>query len=212
MKKQLPLIIVLVLGIAMALQFFIPSRISTVTYETLNRWIIVIAAFAITLAVGSLISHHIIKIKRRKPGWWNSYVALTGLVVMALLGILGRINGLNWMSAFYFKLFKYVQAPMDSAMFAILAFYMASAAYRAFRARSKEATLLLISGFIVMLGVIPFGSLIWDKIPDISEWIMMVPNMASKRGILFGVGLGMTATSLKIILGIERNWLGGGGK
>lgn len=212
MKKQLPLTIVLVLGSAMAVQFFIPSHISTVTYETLNRWIIVIAAFAITLAVGSLINHHVLKIKRRKPGWWNSYVTLIGLVAMALLGILGRMESMAWMGRLYFKVFKYIQAPMDSAMFAILAFYMASAAYRAFRARSKEAALLLVSGFIVMLGVIPFGSLIWDKIPDISEWIMMVPNMASKRGILFGVGLGMTATSLKIILGIERNWLGGGGK
>jgi hypothetical protein len=212
MKKQLPLMIVLVLGITMAVQFFVPSHVSTIVYETLNKWIIVIAAFAITLAVGSLINHHVLKIKRRKPGWWNSYVTLIGLVVMAVLGILGRVEGMAWMSRLYFNLFRFVQAPMDSAMFAILAFYMASAAYRAFRARSKEAALLLISGFIVMLGVIPFGSLIWDKIPDISEWIMMVPNMASKRGILFGVGLGMTATSLKIILGIERNWLGGGGK
>jgi len=210
MKKQLPLMIVLVLGTTMTLQFFIPCHISTVIYETMNRWIIVIAAFAIALAVGSMINHHLIKIKRRKSGWWNSYVTVIGLVMMTLLGIMGKINGLNWMSDYYVKLFKYVQAPMDSAMFAILAFYMASAAYRAFRARSKEATLLLISGFIVMLGVIPFGSMIWDKIPNISEWIMMVPNMASKRGILFGVGLGMTATSLKIILGIERNWLGGG--
>lgn len=212
MKRQVPLIIVLVLGSAMAVQFFIPSHISTVTYETMNQWVIVIAAFAIALAVGSLVNHHLLKIKRRKPGWWNSYVTLIGLVAMALLGILGRIEGMTAMSRLYFKVFKYVQAPMDSAMFAILAFYMASASYRAFRARSKEAALLLISGFIVMLGVIPFGALIWDKIPDISEWIMMVPNMASKRGILFGVGLGMTATSLKIILGIERNWLGGGGK
>jgi len=212
MKKQLPLMIVLVLGSAMAVQFFIPSHISTVTYETLNRWMIVIAAFAITLAVGSLINHHALKIKRKKAGWWNSYVTLIGLVAMALLGILGRVESMAWMGRLYSKVFKYIQAPMDSAMFAILAFYMASAAYRAFRARSKEAALLLVSGFIVMLGVIPFGSLIWDKIPDISEWIMMVPNMASKRGILFGVGLGMTATSLKIILGIERNWLGGGGK
>ncbi len=119
---------------------------------------------------------------------------------------------MSWANDIYTHLFLFVQAPMDSAMFAILAFYMASASYRAFRARSREATVLLISGFIVMLGVIPFGTILWNKIPDIAEWIMMVPNMASKRGILFGIGLGATATALKIVLGIERGWLGGGGK
>lgn len=212
MKRQIPLIIVLTLGIAFFIQFFIPSQISTDIYQTTLQWEIIISAFAIVLAIGSLINHHSLKIKRRKPHWWNSIVTLVALVVMALLGILGRVQGLETLRSLYNTLFLYVQAPMDSAMFAILAFYMASAAYRAFRARSKEATLLLISGFVVMLGVIPFGSLLWSKIPDIAEWILMVPNMASKRGILFGVGLGMTATSLKIILGIERSWLGGGGK
>jgi hypothetical protein len=212
MKRQIPLIIVLTLGIFFFIQFFVPSQISTSIYQTTLQWTIVISAFAIVLAVGSLFNHHMLKIRRRKPHWWNSIVTLVALVVMALLGILGRWRGLEKLGDLYHTLFLYVQAPMDSAMFAILAFYMASAAYRAFRARSQEAALLLISGFIVMLGVIPFGSMIWSRIPDIAEWIMMVPNMAAKRGILFGVGLGMTATSLKIILGIERSWLGGGGK
>jgi hypothetical protein len=212
MKRQIPLIIVLTLGVFFFIQFFIPSQVSTNIYQTTLQWEIVISAFAIVLAIGSLINHHMLKIRRRKPHWWNSIVTLIALVVMALLGILGRAKGMEGLNGLYRTLFLYVQAPMDSAMFAILAFYMASAAYRAFRARSQEAALLLISGFIVMLGVIPFGSMIWSKIPDIAEWIMMVPNMAAKRGILFGVGLGMTATSLKIILGIERSWLGGGGK
>jgi hypothetical protein len=203
---------VLVLGIFFFIQFFVPSQASTRIYQTALQWELVISAMAIVLAVGSLWNHHTIKIRRKKQGWWNSYVTLIAMVVMALLGILGRTANIAWMNQLYRKLFLNVQAPMDSAMFAILAFYMASASYRAFRARSTEALLLLASGFVVMLGVIPLGAIIWKQIPTISEWIMMVPNMAAKRGIMFGVGLGMTATSLKIILGIERSWLGGGGK
>lgn len=212
MRRQIPLFIVLILGIFFFIQFFVPSKLSTKIYQTALQWEIIIGAFAIVLAIGSLVNHHLIKIKRRREHWQYSYATLIGLVAMASFGILGRFKGLQFFSEWYYLIYIHLQAPMDSAMFAILAFYMASAAYRAFRARSKEALLLLASGFIIMLGVIPFGALLWDRIPDIAEWIMQVPNMAAKRGILFGVGLGMTATSLKIILGIERSWLGGGGK
>jgi len=106
------------------------------------------------------------------------------------------------------KMYLNVQVPLQATTFSLLAFYMASAAYRAFRVKGLEATLLLITAFIVMFGVTTIGNYI-PFIPKLTEWLMAVPNLASKRGILIGVGLGMISTSLKIILGIERNWLGG---
>ena len=86
----------------------------------------------------------------------------------------------------------------------------AEAAYRAFRMRNLHAGLLLVSAFIVMLGQIPLATAFIPGLHETRQWILDVPNLASKRGIMIGVGFGMAATAFKILLGIERAWLGGG--
>jgi len=55
---------------------------------------------------------------------------------------------------------------------------------------------------------VPLGEKIWDGIPLLTDWIMNVPQLAAKRAILIGAALGGIATGLKILLGIERNFLG----
>ncbi|MBI4726121.1 hypothetical protein HY768_02665 [candidate division TA06 bacterium] len=205
MKKNIPLAIVFILGIGFIIQFFIPSRPSQSIFNTMVEWDLILYVFASIIAVDSLIRHHVIKISRKTKGWGYSTVYLGAVVFMVLAAVFSGTRE----DSFYMKVFYYTLAPMQSTMFAILAFYMASASYRAFRAKSLEATLLLISAFIVMIGLIPQGAAIWSGFPKLSEWLMQVPNMAAKRGITFGIGLGATATSLKIILGIERNWMGG---
>jgi hypothetical protein len=148
---------------------------------------------------------------------WFDDVSLTGAGVIVMNGDMERGESLSSVRKLLdaddgigFKwLFDNVMVPLDATMFALLAFFMASAAYRTFRARTPEATVLLLVAVIVMLGRVPVGEMITHNMPKISEWFMMWPTVAAKRGILFGVALGSIATSLRIILGIERSHLGG---
>ena len=205
MKRALPLAICFIMGLVMIVQFFIPHPASLDFASTIYKWIIVLMAFALVLAIGNLIRHHGNRIVRRRQDWPYSIVTLCGMVVMALAGLVWGIGP----DSMYQKIYLNVMAPLGGTMFALLAYYMASAAYRAFRARSLEATLLLAAAFIVMIGFMPFGQYLHPRFPAFAEWIMTVPNMASQRGILLGVAFGSIATALKIILGIERSWLGG---
>ena len=159
--------------------------------------------WAALLGVMSLTMMHSNKIKGVLLNGNIAIFLLDSLLLLLLVLLVERKRKcLMW-------IFENMQMPMSSTMFSLLAFYMASAAYKAFRARSAEATVLLIAAIVVMLAQVPLGVKIYKNLPVISQWILDVPNLASKRGIAIGVGLGGVATSLKILLGIERSYLGG---
>ena len=143
---------------------------------------------------------------------WSGYVLEEG-------------SGLWW-------IYEHMVVPLTSTMFAMLAFYVATAAFRAFRAKNTEATLLLVTAGIVLLGrtyagVWLFGWLDWFpetitsfslfgipidlyalQFDRLTVWIMDVPNTAGTRAITIGIALGVVATSLRILLGVDRSYLG----
>jgi hypothetical protein len=232
LKRTVPLGIAFVLGVVMALRYYVPSQASEDLYTRMSDWGIVISGFARFLGIASIMNLHWSKMRRRQQGWGYSLVVIAAAAATLAAGFLpGLANAVAARRASaagaaaaplpfepyymdeghpFFWIFQYMQMPLSSTMFSILAFFIASAAFRTFRAKSPEAVILLLAAVIVMLGRVPVGGLITPWIPDAQERIMLVPNLAAKRGILIGVSLGSIATSLRIIFGIERAYLGGG--
>ena len=205
MARRIPIIVCFVFGLFMLVQFFVPHGLSGAAYETVLDWMQIVFVFTLLVGALSYAKLNAKKVSRTESGWGYNAIGLLGLAAMVIVGLwkgTGEGTPFLW-------IFNNLQAPMQSTMFALLAFFVASAAYRGFRARSWEAGLLLVIAIVVMLGRVPLGNLISHWIPDAANWILRTPSMAAKRGIYIGIGLGTISTSLRIILGIERTYLGG---
>ncbi len=209
MKRSVPLIITFLTGFFLVVAFFVPHEPFGELEQRLLVWFAIVSGFTMLLGIDNLIRSHARRIARTNTGWGHSIVLLMGLVVTVVVGVIGfsRLGSPFHIHSPFMFVYTHVIVPLQGTMFALLAFFIASASYRAFRARNTVATLLLISALIVMLGRIPIGAAISDFFPAAQEWIMDVPQLAAKRGIQIGAALGAVSMSLRIILGIERSYL-----
>ncbi len=211
LRRQLPLMITFVMGLVFALQYYVPHPASEQMLTTVAKWLQIIGGFALVLGVTSLFHLHAVKIRRKESGWGYSFVLYAGMLGTIAIGLWqGGKETLNGGMTAFGWIYSFMLVPLQGTMFAILAFFIASAAYRSFRARSREAAVLLIAAVIVMMGRVPLGEYLIPLSGDVTEWILNVLNAAVRRAILIGVSLGAVALSLKIIFGIERAYLGGG--
>ncbi len=211
LRRQLPLLITFVMGVVFAGQYYVPHPRSELMLTEVTKWLQIIGGFALVLGVTSLFHLHAVKIRRREPGWGYSIVLYAGMLGTIAIGL--WVNGkesVNGAMTAFGWIYSNMMVPLQGTMFAILAFFIASAAYRSFRARSREAALLLIAAIIVMMGRVPLGEMLLPVSGDLTQWILNVLNTSVRRAILIGVSLGAVALSLKIIFGIERAYLGGG--
>jgi len=203
MRRELPVFIAGAVGVLLILEYFFNVPALVRISNEIQNWVIVIAAFAMGLGAVGLVRNHARRVMDRRPDSYNSVLLIISVVVTAGAGIISRTN-----PTFLF-VFDYIITPLGAAFYAMVAFFVASSAYRAFRARSAEALLFLVAGAIVMLGRAPIGEVIWSQFPVITEWIMKYPNLAGMRGVQIGVAVGVIGVGIRVLLGIDRSYLGG---
>lgn len=230
MKRTIPLLITAIGGFVLIISFF--SSYTQSWGEVAAIWFDILAAIAFLLGGGNLMKIHLKKISDRKAGWAYSVVTLVAFLTTLIIG-LGKIGvhpseqfpHFAWSGSYrevggpFWLIFEYAFKPLTATMFAMLAFYVASAAFRAFRAKNFEAILLLGTAFIILLGRTYAGVFLTSWLPgwldglkleNLTITIMKVFNTAGNRAIMIGIALGIVSTSLKVLLGVDRSYLGGG--
>jgi hypothetical protein len=197
----------------------------------------ILTALLLGLGIYSLFRIHFRKVSKMQRDWGFSLVLLGSMFAMIIFGYWDWItthgpnevlmeSRSNWGFANYGRdlLFNGILQQMDAAMFSLIAFFILSAAYRAFRVRSVEATIMLLTALIMMLslmGAVTYfvdTKMLGDPRPDsmlfnftlteIAKWIKDTFQTSSLRGIDFGVGIGALAMGLRLWLSLERQGAG----
>lgn len=223
-RRTIPLFITAFVGFVLVIAYFIPHPPFDTLREDFNIFFDIIASVAFILGAGNLIKMHGNRISKRETNWGYSVVTVVGFLLVLAVGLtkLGNPNGFRGSSvtaegSWFQYAYEYIFRPCSATMFGLLAFYVASASFRAFRAKNLEATILLLVAFIILLGRTFVGALLTSWIPDslgflripyLAEKIMTVLNFAGNRAIMIGIALGIVSTSLKVIVGIDRSYLG----
>ena len=146
-------------------------------------WVAIIITFALFLGFFNVFSVHLSRIRTQKPGAIYSGVLLISLITTVGVGIYSggpNSNGSQF-------IFDFVLQPLEATFFALLALFIATAAFRAFKIRNLETLFFVLFAVIVLLGQIPLSIYLWSEFPVIKDWILNVPTLAGVRGILLGV-------------------------
>jgi hypothetical protein len=230
MKRSVPLLITAIGGFVLIVAYFIPYAQSW--GESVAVWFDILASIAFILGGGNLLKLHLKKVSDRVPGWGYSLIVLVTFLSTLAIGLgkigvppSGQFPDFAWSghyrelgSPFWF-FYQYGFQPLTATMFSMLAFYIASAAFRAFRAKNLEAVLLLGTAFIILLGRTFAGVALTSWIPpdsafsglrveNLTVYIMSVFNTVGNRAIMIGIALGIVSVSLKVLLGVDRSYLG----
>ncbi|MER3559201.1 MAG: hypothetical protein C4336_06955, partial [Armatimonadota bacterium] len=232
-RRAIIVVVTFFAGLFFATEFFTPvgpdgKNFLTDYIQPAQQMIQVISALALGLGTYGLIRLHLRNVVQRRPQWGYSVVLLLSFLVMAGFSIANTLSEqqlvekTDFLERGFALLFDFTLVQLDAAMFSLIAFYIFSAAYRAFRIRSVEAGILMFTAMIVMIGIVPLGAYLsyqvlglspaptpkdadWITVlvhnlalPKIADWVLIYLNAPVQRAIEFGVGIGGLAMAIRL--------------
>lgn len=211
-RVEIPIVITILCTLLQIIPFYIKVPPLEAASDTFRSWMILVATSSTFIGLITLIMIHSKTIQKQAKGWYYSVLMIIFMLAIVLSGLPIPEAGLGDKNSVFAFLFKNIYTPLGSTMYSIIAFFITSAAYRAFRARNIEAGLVLLSGLLMVCKNAPITTAIWPGFVTIGDWIFDVPNMSTMRAVIIGSALGAIALAVRTLLGMERGYLRGGGE
>jgi hypothetical protein len=171
------------------------------TSLTVN-WSVIISNIAIFVGGLAVFQRSIVLARMERVEMTERFMYGWQALIAAFLFILGSTLGIQ--SSSYSWIYNYILLPSWQTIYTLIIFYMATASYRAFRARTAPAAVMLICAIFVLLRNAPIGEAVWTGFYDIGQWILDVVNLGGSRAIMIGAMIGATSLLIRILIGQER--------
>jgi hypothetical protein len=203
-RKEFYVILLVIVSLFIYVPYFfkVPQAITNI-----ETWLIdssvVIGAFAVWVGFITSTRREVVRIQRRKRGWFYGVIILVLSWTMVIVGLgLGKTNLI-----FEFLQYAFV-LPGDSTIYAILVFYLTSAGARAFRVNSFESGLLTVGALFVLLKQAPLGELLAPWVVPISTYLENYVAMGATRVFSVSLAVGALVLSIRLMMGQELALVG----
>ena len=207
-------------GVATLVLLFVPLVSDLLTFDgksgltILLGWVTTLAAAALLVGLLNLLAVHF-----RKASAFNLNSIYSGIFLLTFVGILfiwtlGTIARALPASSARDTLasagqitvdfaFKYIQTPVEASLSAVLAVVMVLAGARLIRTRRHwSAVLFIIVAFFLLVGLAPIYDI--TILRSFRDGLISYLAVGASRGILLGIALGVIATGLRVIVGVDQ--------
>lgn len=211
-RIEIPIALTIIATLLQVIPYYFDLAPVQTVANQVQTMVLIIVACATFVGVISILQVHGKRIQRQSEGWYYSGIVVIGTVIMALTGLPLQEFGLGTNNAIFNYIFTNAMTPLGGTMYSIIAFFITSAAFRAFRAKNVESSIVLVAGTLMVMSNAPLFVNAFGPFADIGLWIRNVPNMATMRSVTIGAALGAIALAVRTLMGIERGYLRGGGE
>lgn len=201
MRRSLPAVLVVVIGLLLLVDFVIINPTVAVVSDVLLELIVLLAAAAAIAGAAALVLRHWTDLVERKADPISSLVLLAGFGVMVIAGFYPGSAGaadpaVRWLVAA-------LLAPLIAALFALLFIFLLRALRRGVELRPRQTAVMLGGAAVVLVLLLPLGGAPGAWLAGAAGWALSVPIGGAFRGLLIGVAVVTAVSAARILLSVD---------